>query len=361
MRVLVVNAGSSSLKVRVLDGDSVVATADLGADAVGDASAVVDAVGDDVTAIDAVGHRIVHGGEAFRDPVVVDGEVARRLREVASLAPLHDPPALAVLDGLRKALPQPPHVACFDTAFHATLPAAASTYAVPAAWRDRGVRKYGFHGLSHAYVARRAPEVAGRSAAGMRLVSCHLGSGSSLAAVVDGRSVDTTMGFTPVAGVVMATRPGDFDPGAMVWLAQQGLSVEELSEGLEHEGGLRGLAGDADLQAVLRRADEGDGEAQLAVDVYAHRLRAEIAAMVAAMGGIDLLAFTGGVGEHSAAVRAAAGGGLAFLGVAIDEDRNAGTTSDGRISPDDAEVAVVVVSAREDLEIVRGVRRALRR
>jgi acetate kinase len=334
--MLVVNAGSSSLKLRVLDGDDgLVEQHDL--PAIGDGAA--DELGAAIGSwgeLAAVGHRVVHGGTRFHDAVVVDEDVRRALEELTDLAPLHQPKSLAALDAVRQALPDVPHVACFDTAFHATLPAAAATYALPEEWREGlGVRRYGFHGLSHAYASRQAAEELDRPLAELRLVTCHLGAGASLAAVQGGRSVDTTMGFTPLEGLVMATRSGSVDPGLVLWLQQHhGIPAEELNDALEHRSGLAGLAGTADLREVEQAAAAGDARAALALDVYVHRLRGSIAAMVAALGGVDALVFTGGVGEHSTLVRERAVAGLGFLG-------------------DD--VAVLVVEAREDLEIARQV------
>jgi acetate kinase len=360
MHVLVVNAGSSSLKLSVLAGD----------DAVGDTCELerwdgevddervrsfLDRHGD----VDAVGHRVVHGGTTFRDAVVVDGDVLARMRELCDLAPLHQPRALAAIDAVTASLPDVRAVACFDTAFHTTMPAAASTYALPAAWRDRWpLRRFGIHGLSHAYAARRVAALAGGPVP--RLVTCHLGAGASLCAVLDGRSVATTMGFTPLEGLVMATRSGTIDPGLVTWLAEPGrLTVAEVDDGLSHRWGLAGLAGSGDMRDVLDARERGDDAAALAFDVYALRLRQEIAAMVAAMGGLDALAFTGGVGEHATPVRAAAADGLAFLGVALDAEANARTASDGEISQSGAAVRTFVVTAREDVEIARQVRALL--
>jgi len=249
-------------------------------------------------------------------------------------------------------------VACFDTAFHSTLPAAAATYALPSEWNDRfGLRRYGFHGLSHAWASRRAAELLGRPLADLRLVTAHLGAGASLCAVDAGQSVATTMGFTPLEGLVMATRSGDVDPGLLLWLQQQGgLSADEVADGLEERAGLRGLSETSgDMRDVLNAADQGDAHARLAYDVWLHRLRAAVAAMVAAMGGVDAFAFTGGIGEHSARGRADACAGLAFLGLSIDQDANASTTADGVIGP-----GVVVVTAREDRQVAGEVRDVLR-
>jgi acetate kinase len=362
MRILVVNAGSSSLKLRVLDdGDRVVAAADLPAPrGEADEPAVAEAV-EGFGKVDAAGHRIVHGGTEFAAAVAIDAGVTARLRALTDLAPLHQPKSLAALEAVNRALPGVPAVACFDTAFHAGMPAAASTYAVPPEWRRRwGLRRFGFHGLSHAYAARRAAELLGRDPAGLRVVTCHLGAGASLAAVLGGRSVDTTMGFTPLEGLVMATRSGSVDPGLLLWLEEHaGTPPAELGDALEHRSGLLGLAGTADMRAILERADDGDQEAGLALEVYLHRLRGGVAAMAASLGGLDALVFTGGVGENSAGVRARACDGLGFLGVRVDAEANAAGGGDRRIGAGGAPVAVLVVAAREDLEIAREVRRLL--
>jgi acetate kinase len=356
VRVLVVNAGSSSLKLRLLGpGCELLGEADVAAPrAQVDEAAVADWIAG-AGRVDAVGHRIVHGGDRFAAATRVDAAVVDELRALTDLAPLHQPKSLAALAAVSRVLPDAPAVACFDTAFHATLAEAARTYAVPAAWRERwGVRRYGFHGLSHAYASRRAAELTGAR----RIVTCHLGAGASLAAVRDGRSIDTTMGFTPLEGLVMATRSGSVDPGLLLWLLErESVSVGEMAEALEHDAGLLALAGTADMREVLARAADG-GEARLALDVYVHRLRAGIAAMAAALDGLDALVFTGGVGERAPAVRAAAADGLAFLGVAIDAAAN-DAADEGDISAPRAAVRTLVVRAREDLEIAREVRAAL--
>jgi acetate kinase len=370
MRVLVVNAGSSSLKLTLLacaregDGtDTTIAARELQAPRAQVDPEELRAALDSLGEADAVGHRIVHGGKRFREAVRIDAGIETAMRELIDLAPLHQPKSLAALDAVTEALPGLPAVACFDTAFHATLPAAAATYALPAEWRERwGLRRYGFHGLSHAWVARRTPELLGRDASGLRIVSCHLGAGASLCAIKDGRSIDTTMGFTPLEGLVMATRSGSVDPGMLLWLLEhEQLSATELAEALEHDAGLKGLAGTPDMREVLSRADAGDEPARLARDVYVHRLRAGIAAMAASMAGIDVLAFTGGVGERSAPVRALAVEGLRFLGVELDATRNGTATLDCDLSAVGSNVRTVAIEAREDLEIARQVRTLLSR
>jgi acetate kinase len=364
LRVLVVNAGSSTVKLGVLGADDeTLAEQELAAprselDPAELRSALADGLGD----ADAVGHRIVHGGERFRDPVAIDPSVRAGLEELVDLAPLHQPKSLAVLDAVSSALPGVPAVACFDTAFHATLPDAAATYALPAAWVRRwGVRRYGFHGLSHAWVAQRAPELLGISGASdLRIVSCHLGAGASLCAIAGGRSLDTTMGFTPLEGLVMATRSGTVDPGLLLWLLErEALSTAELGHALEHESGLLGLAGTADMREVLSRARGDDRAARRARDVYLHRLRGGIAAMTAALGGLDVVVFTGGVGERSAEIRAAAASGLVYLGVGVDPGRNIAVAGDGEITADGASVRCLVIHAREDVQIARETRRVL--
>jgi acetate kinase len=360
LRILVVNAGSSSLKLRLLGpDDELLADHDLDAPQGEVDAAALTSVLAGLEGVDAVGHRVVHGGDRFRAAVRVDGAVVEALRELTDLAPLHQPASLAALDAVTRALPGLPAIACFDTAFHATLPAAAATYALPAEWSERWrLRRYGFHGLSHAYASRRAAEMLGHRR--KRIVTCHLGAGASLAAVRNGRSVETTMGFTPLEGLVMATRPGSIDPGLVLWLLEHTRMDEQAVAGaLEHESGLRGLAGTADMREILRRSDQGDAQARLALDVYEHRLRAGIAGMVAALGGLDALVFTGGVGENSPRVRELACDGLRFLGVAIDAAANARPAGDREVSAAGADVSVLVIAAREDLEIARQVRAAL--
>jgi acetate kinase len=365
VRVLVVNAGSSTLKLTLLDSDDrVLAARELQAPGGAvERDQLNAALAQGLAQPDAVGHRIVHGGERFSNAVRIEIGVEAALRELVDLAPLHQPKSLDALDAVSAAMPGVPAVACFDTAFHATLSAPARTYALPAPWRTRlGIRRYGFHGLSHAWVARRAPELLGSARASVRIVSCHLGAGASLCAIADGHSVDTTMGFTPLEGLVMATRCGSVDPGALLWLLERtDMSSREVATALEHESGLLALSGSADMREVLTRAESGDGEAELAFEVYIHRLRAGIAAMAASLGGLDVLAFTGGVGERSPAVRSHAVDGLAFLGLGVDDGRNADVDGDAQITAAHADARTLVIRSREDLEIARQVRDALAR
>jgi acetate kinase len=362
--VLVVNAGSSSLKLALLgSGDEPITAEELAAPGSQvDPHELQAALDRGLADADAVGHRIVHGGSRFRQAVVVDDAVRKALGDLVDLAPLHQPKSLAALDAVSRALPGVPAVACFDTAFHATLPDAAATYALPAEWSARwGLRRYGFHGLSHAWIARHVPSVLSACSDDLRIVSCHLGAGASLCAIAGGHSVDTTMGFTPLDGLVMATRSGSVDPGLVLWLLERGdVSLADMGHALEHASGLLGLCGTADMREVEGRDEAGDTAARLALEVYLHRLRAGVASMAAALGGIDVLAFTGGVGERSPEIRARAAGGLAFLGVGVDATRNEAVEGDGDISRAGASVRTVVIRAREDLEIAGQVRAVLK-
>jgi acetate kinase len=363
-RVLVVNAGSSSVKLRLIGADeSLLWSADLATtDGHVDDGELASAL-QDAGPCDAVGHRVVHGGTRFREPAVVDDATLAALEDLTALAPLHQPIAVELIRAVQRVLPDTPAVACFDTAFHATLPAAAATYPVPAAWREElGVRRYGFHGLAHAWAARRGAELVGRPIEELRIVTCQLGAGASLAAVHSGVSVDTTMGFTPLDGLVMATRSGALDPGLVLWLTTQaGLAPADVEDALYHSSGLEALAGTADLKEITARATDTDGDpvAELALDVYVHRLRASIASMAAAMEGVDAVVFSGGVGEHSAVVRARAAEGLGFLGIQIDASANDAVDGDADITAAEADVRTLVVTAREDLEIARLTRAAL--
>jgi acetate kinase len=365
VRILVVNAGSSSLKLRLVgEDDAIEASHDVDG-WTGEADAgVLAPFGAAIDAADAIGHRVVHGGAEFRRAVRVDDDVLSSIQALTPLAPLHQPRALAAMWAVAAAAPAGvPTVACFDTAFHASLPPSAATYALPREWTERwGLRRYGFHGLSHAYASSRAAELLGRPVDGLRLVTCHLGAGASLCAVRDGGSVDTTMGFTPLEGLVMATRSGSVDPGLVLWLVTDaGLAAGDVAQALDRSSGLAGLTGNAsgDLRAILAARDRGDADARLAVDVYVHRLRQEIASMAASLDGLDALVFTGGVGEHSPAVRAEAGAGLGFLGVAVDRGLNESARGDAEITGNGARVRTLVVTAREEVEVARQVRAVL--
>jgi acetate kinase len=331
LRVLVVNAGSTSLKLRLVAADD--ATDELGR--------LEDAVG----SVDAVAHRIVHGGERFREPVLIDAGVRERIEELVELAPLHNAPAWQALQEAEQVFLDVPQVAVFDTGFHATMPAEAFVYAVPTAWN---VRRFGFHGLSVQWASEqvRVP----------RLVVCHLGGGCSVTAVRDGRSVDTTMGFTPLEGVPMATRSGSIDPGAILHLLRQGIGVDELDDALNEASGLTALAGTGDMRELERRDDD---EARLALSVFSYRVAAAAAAMAAACGGVDALVFTAGIGEGSALVRRLVCERLSFLGVELDLDRNEGCEPDCDVGAAAASARVVVVRAREEIVAARAARAVL--
>jgi acetate kinase len=336
-RILCVNAGSTSLKLSVVEPDGAATAVDS-----------LDAVPEGVA---AVAHRVVHGGTRFREPVVIDDAVERELEAAVELAPLHNAPALAAIKQAREALPDLPHVAVFDSGFHVTIPEEAATYALPAKVReDWGIRRYGFHGLSVQWASERVRVP--------RLVVCHLGGGCSVTAVRDGRSVDTTMGFTPLEGVPMATRAGSVDPGALLYLLEHHLTLEELNRTLEHESGLAGLSGlSGDVRALETSNAPG---AQLALAVFTYRVATAVGAMATALGGLDALVFTAGIGENSAFVRAEVCGRLGFLGVELDADANASARPDATVSKAQSPVRIILLKAREDVVAARAARQLLR-
>ena len=312
--------------------------------------------------IGAVGHRVVHGGITYRTPVRIDAQVLAEIDHLSELAPLHNPPAVAGIRAAQTVLPAVPQVAVFDTAFHASLPEAAYVYPFPYQWyADWGVRRFGFHGISHAYCAGRAAELLGRPLSDLRLVNCHQGNGCSLAAIAGGRSVDTTMGFTPLDGVMMGTRGGSIDPGILVYLQRERqVGPDALDDALEHGSGLLGVSGvAADMRTVGEAAAAGNARAQLAIAIFVRRVQAGIAAMAASMGGLDALIFTAGIGEHAAAVRAAICAPLGFMGVAVDATRNAAATPDVEITGPGAAVRVLVIHTQEDRLIARETARVL--
>jgi acetate kinase len=310
---------------------------------------------EDFVPADAVVHRVVHGGARFRRPVLIDADVERAVEDVTALAPLHNRPALDALRAARCALPDAPHVAVFDTAFHATIPEAAAAYAVPRRWReDLGIRRYGFHGLSVQWVAEHVPAA--------RVVVCHLGGGCSVTAVRDGRSVDTTMGFSPLEGVPMTTRSGSVDPGALLHLlGARGVEADALEHALNFDSGLKGLAGrEGGMREIEAAARAGDPDAAFAIDVFVYRVGQSVAAMAAAAGGIDALVFTAGIGEGSALVRERVAAQVHFLRVEIDPSRNAEAKPDSDVASRDSPVRVFVVRAREELIAARAARALLR-
>jgi acetate kinase len=396
-RVLVVNAGSSSVKYQLVEPGTGVALAGGIADRIGQAGgtithrwtgepgdggnltrerrfadhtdavhAILDAFaahGPALEGLAAAGHRIVHGGERFTAAVLAGDEVLAAIDELSPLAPLHNPAGIAGIRALAERLPGVPQVAVFDTAFHTTIPTAAATYAVPAEWRTRyGVRRYGFHGTSHAYVSRQVAQLLGRPVEEVNVIVLHLGNGASACAVQGGRSIDTSMGMTPLQGLVMGTRSGDLDPAVPGYLARvAGLDAAAVDEVLNTRSGLTALAGAGDLRDVIARVDAGDETAAIAIDVYCYRVRSYVGAYLAALGHVDAVVFTAGVGENVPLVRERSLSGLAGLGIVIDDDRNhdrpgaggdlAGPPPARRISPDDAKVAVLVVPTNEEREI----------
>jgi acetate kinase len=307
-------------------------------------------------AIDVVGHRVVHGGAEFQESARVTPEVKAAIARNAAFAPEHNP---AVLEGIEVAErllgPRVPQVAVFDTAFHAHLPPAAAVYPGPYEWVEQGIRRYGFHGISHQYCAERAARILGRDPAGLRLITCHLGNGCSLAAIRDGRSIDTTMGLTPLEGLMMGSRSGTVDPGILVYLLrQQGTTADKLDDTLNHDSGLKGISGvGADMRQVLAARDAGNARAALAIDMYVHRLCGFIGAMLAALGGADALVFAGGVGEHAVEIRSRACAAFGFLGLWLDEALNAQSPDDRDVAALDSAVRVLIVKTQEDWMIAR--------
>jgi acetate kinase len=386
-RVLVLNAGSSSLKYRLLDGVSGVAEATGSVERIGEPSGTLthtvgeqhhteerhvadfeDALRSALGAFDlhgpaidrdtlaAVGHRVVHGGDVFAEPVIVDERLLSTVEDLVPLAPLHNPANLEGLRVARQLFPDVPHVAVFDTAFHQTMPEHAYTYAVPLAWREEHrIRRYGFHGTSYAFVSRRAADLLGRAVEDTNLVVLHLGNGASAAAIRGGRSVDTSMGLTPLEGLVMGTRSGDLDPAIHGHLHRElGWSLDEIDRALYRESGLLGLSGVNDFRELEQRRAAGDPGAALAFDVYAYRVRKYVGAYYAALGELHAVVLTGGVGQHSPELRAAALSGLDRLGIVLDPARNDAHATDARVvSADGSDVAVLVVPTDEEWEIAR--------
>lgn len=363
--VFVLNTGSSSVKYRVVD----VETAEVAA------TGVIDRIGEPGSEardhrsaiaqilnrfaglrIDAVGHRIVHGGERFVTATVIDDEVERGIEALAPLAPLHNPPGLLGIRAARAALPELAQVAVFDTAFHAALPEAARRYAIDTELADRhGIRRYGFHGTSYRIVSERAAAFLDRPLGELRMIVLHLGNGASAAAIAGGRSIDTSMGMTPLEGLVMGTRSGDIDPAVLLYLQRNaGLDTDQLDVLLNRHSGILGLSGHIDMRGLTDAIDAGEESARRALDIYLHRLRHYIGAYAAVLGGLDALVFTAGVGENSREVRSGAVEGLEFLGLRIDETANAERSGVARrISASDAPVAILVVPTDEELQIAR--------
>jgi acetate kinase len=363
-RVLVLNSGSSSLKWSVLDAGTEAVVADGSAtwDGAEQGRHEAEMVGAlrQAPDVDAVGHRVVHGGSRFRQTVLVDDAVRRGISDLTPLAPLHNQAALAGIEAAMRRYPTVPQIATFDTAFHATIPDAAAIYPLPWEWTESmGLRRFGFHGLSVQYAIRRVSEMLG--ARPRRVVVAHLGSGCSVSAVADGRSVDTSMGLTPLEGLMMARRSGSVDPGLLLYLLSHGgLDVATIDAGLNERSGLLGVSGvSSDMRKVLAAADNRDARAGLAVEIFVHRLVAAIGSMVAVLGGLDALIFTGGIGEHSPRIRAAVASRLGYLGIELDADANARAETDADVSVTSAPARLLVLTAREDLAVLAEVTRIL--
>ncbi|MBB2946202.1 acetate kinase [Actinoplanes lutulentus] len=365
-RVLVLNCGSSSLRYRLYDGDEVLTKGlvqrigEADGDAADHDEALRTLMDDlDLTGLSAVGHRVVHGGERFTSATVVDDEVLAAIEELIPLAPLHNPGALTGLRVARKLLPDVPQVAVFDTAFHATIPPEGALWAVDKDLASRwGLRRYGFHGTSHAYVSRETARVIGKPAGEANVITLHLGNGASAAAVRGGRSVATSMGMTPLPGLVMGTRSGDIDPSLIFHLHRvAGLSLDEIEDMLTRRSGLLGLSGANDMRTVLERAGAGDEDARLAFDVFCRRIREYVGSYLAVLGRVDAITFTAGVGENAPRVREHALAGLEALGITVDPDRNA--RNELIISPDGSPITVCVVPTEEELEIASEARKAV--
>jgi acetate kinase len=375
MPLLILNAGSSSLKFTLMESANqhvwMQGTIELNAGVDGsggdDAVQPIDALNrlvmdvrrrDASLAIDAVAHRVVHGGARFTAPVRITRDVRASLGELNEVAPLHNPPSLAVIDAAMSMLPDVPHFAVFDTAFHATLSPEAFLYPLPWEWTERwGLRRFGFHGPSHEYAARRAAEMLDRAPDGLRVVVAHLGNGASVTAVRSGASIDTTMGFTPLEGLMMGTRSGSIDPGLIIYLQRTcGVPVEELDRALNKESGLLGVSDvSADMRKVLSAAASGNERAALALRMFTHRARKAIGAMTVTLGGADALVFTGGIGEHSPDVRASICEGLSCVGLELDRRANQTATLDAIVSTPDSRSRILVIAAREDITIARAV------
>lgn len=369
--VLVVNSGSSSLKFQLVDPDSGVSRAGGTVEQIGEPSSpvadhdaalrrafeILDDDGIDLhdCGLVAVGHRVVHGGNRFHRPTVLDDEVIGKLDELSQLAPLHNPPALQGIEVARRLLPGVPQIAVFDTAFFHHLPAAAATYAIDHDLAEKWqIRRYGFHGISHEYVSRQAAAFLGRPWDGLNQIVLHLGNGASASAIVGGAAVDTSMGLTPLEGLVMGTRSGDVDAGVFSYLWRTAkMDVGEIESMLNKRSGVLGLSGERDFRRLREMIECGDGAAKLAYDVFIHRLRKYIGAYLAVLGHTDVVSFTAGIGEHDAAVREDALTGLGELGIELDEARNSSGSGARRISTDGSRIAVLVVPTNEELAIAR--------
>lgn len=368
MTILAVNAGSSTLKFALFDDQAAqelaAGTEDLGPSGLDYPGALDQALGSvsrqgPLGAIRAVGHRVVHGGVRFSESVRIDAGVLEALAELSEIAPLHNPPALQTVAAALEKLPGAPHVAVFDTSFYSDLPPRANVYPLPYEWcTDWGIRRFGFHGISHAYCARRAAELLERSAHGLRIVVCHLGQGCSATAVRDEKAVATTMGFTPMEGLMMGSRSGSVDPGILLHVLRRGLGVEELDQTLNRRSGLLGVSGvSSDFREVEAAAREGYARARLALEIYADRVRAAVGALAATLGGLDAVVFTAGVGENAASLRASVCEGLEFMGLHLDRERNESCRPDSDIAERNSPSRILVIRTQENLMIAREAKR----
>ncbi|HLJ17260.1 MAG TPA: acetate kinase [Bryobacteraceae bacterium] len=350
-KVLILNVGSSTVKASLYDDKLHLQWSAEREFSTASSLASIEKEIRDLSPIDLVGHRIVHGGPTLRATTWIDADVKAQIDAAAELAPVHNRNELAAIQDMERILgPNVPQAAVFDTAFHATLPTPAYVYSLPYEWLSKGIRRYGFHGISHQYVSRRAAEILGRDLASLRLISCHLGNGCSLAAVRGGICIDTTMGFTPLEGLMMGSRSGSIDPGILIHqLRYAGATAESLDRTLNNESGLKGVSGiSSDMREILAARARGHERATLAFDIYIHRLRSEIGAMLASLAGLDALIFTGGIGEHSPEVRAAACEAFAFLGLELDSAK-----TDGDIATSKSTVRALVIATQENEEIAR--------
>lgn len=308
-----------------------------------------------LTEIDVVGHRVVHGGETYRESIPITATVKATIARLSALAPAHNPASLEGIEAIEAVLPTVPQVAVFDTAFHSHMPQAAALYPGPYEWFEQGIRRYGFHGISHQYCANRTAQILGKALPALKLITCHLGNGCSLAAISQGRSIDTTMGFTPLDGLMMGSRSGSVDPGILIHLLRQKTyTADQLDHLLNQASGLKGISGiSSDMRQVSEAAATGNNRAKLALDMYIHRLRSGIGAMLTSLGGLDALVFTAGVGENSALIRAAACEAFAFLGLKLDAEKNQQRPIDQDIATTDSAIRVVVVHTQEDWAIAQ--------
>jgi acetate kinase len=304
----------------------------------------------DLSEVDVVGHRVVHGGPDYNTSILLDQTAIDKIRELAVFAPLHNMANVAGIEVIQKLKSDIPQVAVFDTAYHSTIPREIATYPGPASWWDEGIRRYGFHGTSHRYCAHKSAEILGRDSKGLRIVNCHLGNGSSLCAIKDGQSIDTTMGFTPLEGLMMGTRSGTIDPSILIYLVREkGYDAKNLDTLLNKQSGLLGISGvSGDLRSIHHAIQEGNKQAQLALDIFIYRLRYFIGAMITTLGGIDVLSFTGGIGENDALVRARTCEGLGYLNLTLDQQQNSASPKDQEISTPTSAVRVLIIHTQED-------------